>query len=99
MDKITDFQQCIGKTIHKIEDDQEVIRMTFKDGGFIELDGDYCACVYLNNCLKKTDLISPKVYESSKQKDLEAASEAWRIKNKTALAYDSKKIQKDKRAV
>ena len=79
MDKITDFQQCIGKTIQKIEDDDEVIRMTFKDGGFIELMGEHEYCVCLSGAKKKTELISPVVYESTKQKDLEAAREAWSI--------------------
>ena len=68
MDKITDFQQCIGKTIQKIEDDDEVIRMTFEDSSFIELDGDYGCCVFLSNSQKRTKLVSPDVYENSKQK-------------------------------
>lgn len=82
MDKITDFQECIGKTIQKIEDDDEVIRMTFKDGGFIELTGEQLDSVCLSGWGQKTELNSPFVYESSEPKDLEAAREAWCIKNK-----------------
>ena len=68
MDKITDFQQCIGKTIQKIEDDGVTIRVTFKDGCFIELDADYLGCVNLHYGQEKVRLISPDVYENSKQK-------------------------------